>query len=228
MAAISRAMPRTDRQSGRLGVTSTSSTWSEMGKYSIERRARLPLVGQHHGAGALGGQTDLGLGHDHPRGADPAQLGLLDAGAVGHDAARQDHGHGLAGGHVGRSAHDGARRLFAHVHQADRQLVGVGMALALEDLADHEVLQVLAAGDAGLGHPLHLGAGEGQYARPARPRDDSMDTYSCSQDRGAFMCAPYQNWRRKRRSFSKNRRRSLTPCLSMAIRSMPMPKAKPV
>ena len=42
MAAISRAMPRTERQSGRLGVTSTSSTGSEMGKYVDEQRRRPP------------------------------------------------------------------------------------------------------------------------------------------------------------------------------------------
>ncbi len=34
-AAISRARPRIDRQSGRLGVTSTSSTRSAMGKWSM-------------------------------------------------------------------------------------------------------------------------------------------------------------------------------------------------
>ena len=38
---------------------------------------------------------------------------------------------------------------------------------------------------------------------------------------------PHQNCSRKRRSFSKNRRRSGTPCLSIAMRSMPRPNAKP-
>jgi hypothetical protein len=37
-----------------------------------------------------------------------------------------------------------------------------------------------------------------------------------------------QNWRRNRRSFSKKRRMSSTPYFSMAMRSMPRPKAKPV
>jgi|GEM_PF-3416209 len=37
-----------------------------------------------------------------------------------------------------------------------------------------------------------------------------------------------QNWRRNRRSLSKKRRMSSTPYFSMAMRSMPSPKAKPV
>src|ERR1700722_6045485 len=36
-----------------------------------------------------------------------------------------------------------------------------------------------------------------------------------------------RNWLRKRRSFSKNKRRSSTPSLSSDVRSTPMPKAKP-
>ena len=80
------------------------------GEVFAQTPAGLPLLGQHHGARALGRQTDLGLGHDHPRRHDAPQLGLADAGAVGHDAARQHHGHGLARGHVRRPAHDGARQ----------------------------------------------------------------------------------------------------------------------
>ena len=38
---------------------------------------------------------------------------------------------------------------------------------------------------------------------------------------------PHPNCSRKRRSFSKYSRRSGMPCLSIAIRSMPIPKAKP-
>ena len=44
---------------------------------------------------------------------------------------------------------------------------------------------------------------------------------------GIFM-RPYANWRRKRRSFSKNSRMSSTPYFSIAIRSIPMPNAQPV
>src|SRR5580658_8646487 len=36
-----------------------------------------------------------------------------------------------------------------------------------------------------------------------------------------------RNWPRKRKSFSKNRRRSSTPSLSSEVRSTPIPKAKP-
>ena len=45
-------------------------------------------------------------------------------------------------------------------------------------------------------------------------------------DRGAAP-SPQRNWARKRRSFWKNRRRSSMSYLIMAIRSIPMPKAKP-
>ena len=36
------------------------------------------------------------------------------------------------------------------------------MAAALEDFADDEMLKIRSARYAGLGHPLHLGTGEGQ------------------------------------------------------------------
>ncbi len=52
-------------------------------------------------------------------------------------------------------------------------------------------------------------------------------TQSLSQVHVSFTRIP-QNWRRKRISFSKKRRRSGTPCRSMMSLSIPPPKANPV
>ena len=70
---------------------------------------------------------DLGLGEDHPVRLDAAQLRLAEPRAVRqHGAGQRDH-HGLAGGHVGRAAHDRALVRPAQAHGAHAQPVRVGM-----------------------------------------------------------------------------------------------------
>ena len=133
------------------------------GEVRGERGSSLPVAGQLHGALALGRQPQLGLRHDHARRLDTAQLGIPDLHAVGHGAARKHDAHSLAGRDVGSSAHDGARLRLAYVDDAHRQLVGVGMALTIENLADHEATEVVALGrHTHQRDPLDLGPGEGQ------------------------------------------------------------------
>ena len=91
-AATSRAMPRWERQSGRLGVTltsrSTSSRWSAwaMGVPGVEVRV------QDEEAGGVGGEPELPGRAEHAEGLDAAELGLLDPGAAGEHRARRWRG----------------------------------------------------------------------------------------------------------------------------------------
>ena len=114
---------------------------------------------------------------------------------------------------------DPLRRTRAHA-----QAVGVGMRRDVQHVADAEQAAVA----------VHARAR--RRSRPARPRCRSArascasssvscpgSQYSFSQETGTL----HQNCSRKRRSFSNSRRRSGTPCFSIAMRSMPRPNAKP-
>ena len=100
-----------------------------------------------------------------------------------------------------------------------RQPVGVGMAAGLEHLADDEVLE---RGHAVRVHAIDLGPRE-REPLGQRERLQAGVAVVVQPQQGQ----PHPNCSRKRRSFSYIRRRSLTPCLRKAIRSIPMPKAKP-
>ena len=80
----------------------------------------------------------------------------------------------------------------------------------------------VAGGDADARDPLELGAAQRQR-RPTSSAARPGSQYSLQPGVGDL----HQNCSRKRRSFSKKSRRSGMPCLSIAIRSMPMPNAKP-
>ena len=76
---------RRPRQSGRLGVTSSSRTSVAIGRScssGAPGRSRRRAGGvEHHDAGVLGADRDLVLGQDHALPTDAAQLGGLRAGS---------------------------------------------------------------------------------------------------------------------------------------------------
>ena len=114
---------------------------------------------EHHDPVVVGADRDLVLGQDHPVRLDAAELGLLQARAVGHDRARLGDRHDLPGRDVRGAAHDLALVAGADVDRADGQPVGVRVLLGGEDAADEEVLE---RGDAVRVQRLDLGAGHGQ------------------------------------------------------------------
>ena len=88
----------------------------------------------------------------------------------------------------------------------------------LDQLADDDVLPVRApALDA-----LDLHAEEGQTLGELLRGELDVDVVAQPGQRH-----PHRNCSRKRRSFSRNRRRSVMPCLSILMRSGPIPNAKP-
>src|SRR5678815_1676757 len=99
------------------------------------------------------------------------------------------------------------------------QLVGLGMALDRHDLAHHHAAELRARGRVGLdlepghGEPFRqFATANGRIAKGPEPALGDV----------------HENWERKRRSPSKNRRRSSMPWRSMVRRSRPEPNANPM
>jgi hypothetical protein len=188
-------------------------------EYVGQSRAGGERVVEDHDPVVLGADRDLVLGEDHAVGLLAPELGLLEPRAVGHHRAGSRDRDRLAGGDVGRAADDLRRLAVAGVDEADAEPVGIGVAVRLQHLAHDEVLQ--------RGHPVRvhavdLGAGQRELRRELE-RLQPRIAVVVQPEEGQ----PHPNCSRKRRSFSYMRRRSLTPCFRKAIRSMPMPKAKP-
>jgi hypothetical protein len=160
-----------------------------------ERRARRELLVEDHDARVLGADPELVLGQDHPVGLDAAQLGHAELGAVGHDGAGPRHGHGLAGGDVGRAAHDLLGPVVADVDQAHAEPVGVGVAAGLEHLADDEALERV---DAVVMDGLDLRAGHRQALLERADRQPRVGVLLEPFERDAHQ----PNCSRKRRSLS--------------------------
>ena len=110
-------------------------------------------------------QLQLALREDHPVGDLTAQLAPLDRElTAGHHAARNDDGDRRTGAEVPRAADDRPRLNFADVDLRQLQLVGVRMLASLEHLADDEVLEVVAAGNALPDDAVDLAAREDELA----------------------------------------------------------------
>src|SRR6185436_9530021 len=97
--------------------------------------------------------------------------------------------------------------------------IGVRVLLALEHATDDEVVQ---RADAVIEDAVDLGPGQIQALGQLLRRELRIDVV-LHPGQGQL----HPNCSNSRRSFSKNMRRSGTPCLRKAIRSIPMPQAKP-
>ena len=111
------------------------------------------------------------------------------------------------------------RVAVAGLHLADAQPVGVGVALDREHPADHEAVR---RGRPDVRDPLDLGGP--QREQLAQLLDGQVGVAVLAQP---GVRHPHRNCSSTRTSFSKNLRRSGTPCFSIAIRSIPIPNAKP-
>jgi hypothetical protein len=121
----------------------------------------LAVARQHQDAFALLLVAELGLRHDHARGDDAAQLGVLDGESAHEHGPGKTDGDGLSGGYVRCAADDGAQLLLPDVDGADRQVVGVRMRGARGDLPPPEAPgRRRVVGGPRLQHPLHLGPGQ--------------------------------------------------------------------
>ena len=184
--------------------------------------AHFERVGKDHDPLAVGAELDLGLGEDHPVRLDPAQLCATELLAVGHHRPRKGHEHGLPRRDIRCAADDRAHVRAGELHRADGQAVRIRVRIRAHHLADPEEARVaVARRHSDTRDPLELGPAERQPIADLLGREAGIAVLREPGD------GNFQNCSRKRRSFSKKRRRSGTPCLSIAIRSTPMPNAKP-
>ena len=104
-------------------------------------------VVQHPDAAVILRDAQLLLGADHALGDTAEHLAFTDdeiAGELGPHLGAADQ---LAGGHVGRAAKHGERRLFADIHAAQVQVVAALHGLAGEHPAHHHAAEIAAAAD---------------------------------------------------------------------------------
>ena len=86
-------------------------------------------------------QAQLLQGTDHSVAGDTAQFACFDRQANGGEG-RSDHGHWNidAGTNITGTTDDLNGLMSTHIYAADAQLVGIGVFVALQDMADHHAL----------------------------------------------------------------------------------------
>ena len=190
-----------------------------------KRRAHRPVGRQHDDTRARLLEAELLLGEHHAVGLDAAQVGLAQLEAAFERGPGERHRHRVAGREVLGAADDLVNAAAGRpgVDRAQPELVGVGVALLGEHPAHAEERQVVGV----VGRPdpvdaLDLGAAHAEQLGELLDRTLPGDVLTQPAHRYS-----HQNCSRKRRSLSNRARASGTPCLSIAMRSTPMPKAKP-
>ena len=186
----------------------------EVGQGDADRRVRR----QDEDPVRVRGHAQLVARAEHPVADHAHLLGSLDPAVARQHGPGQGDRHALAGGDVRRAAHDVERFAAPDGHPGQRQAVRPGMLLDRQQLADDHVPPVRApAVDA-----LDLHPQQRQALGEALRRQVEVDELAQPAERD-----PHRNCSRKRRSFSMYRRRSPTPWRRFAIRSTPIPNAKP-
>src|SRR6185369_6020551 len=164
-------------------------------------------------------EPELVLGAEHAGRDDAAHRLLAEHEPIGQlGAGPRPQDEAARVGHVGRAAHHLRRFAAAVVDVDERELGRVGMRPLAGDARDDdagELRELLAT--------LDLEAGQRQ------PLDDFVGVER-AVDELPQPCErhPHRNCRAKRTSPSKKWVMLSTPYLSIAMRSMPQPKAKPV
>ncbi len=188
------------------------------GRAGVRDRVLDLLVPEHDDPRRIVAQRELRLRQDHPVRLDPAELRLAERRPVRQHRSGERHRDRLPAGDIGGAADDRPGAV-AGVDLADPEPVGVRVLLHREHAADHEALW---RADAGVADPLDLDRVHRELVRDVLHGEVGVAVRAEPAQRGL-----HRNCSNTRTSFSKNLRRSGTPCLSCAIRSIPMPKAKP-
>ena len=187
----------------------------------IGTRGGLP-VDDENACLVLVAHPQLALRAQHALGLHAADLRRADAPAAGQDGPGGGEGRAQTRGRVGSAAHHRVP-VTAGGDTAQDEAVALALAqLPLDglDLADHHARQ---PGGGERGDARHLDPGVDEAV--GRLRRPQLEVHELANPAVRDFHA---NCLRKRRSFSKKRRMSSTPYLSMATRSMPMPNAHPV
>ena len=190
-----------------------------------ERRSRLDPVREHHDPGVIGAEPDLVLGQDHPARELAAERPLVERRreARQEDAGKPDRDR-RADAEVPGAADDLTRLTLPHVDLAELELVGVRVLVGDDDLADPQEREVVARVlDADVDHALDLERRDVELPRDLVRRRVDVHVLAQPGERRA-----HQNCLEKRRSLRQSSRRSGNSWRSIAMRSRPQPKAKPL
>ncbi len=195
---------------------------------AVEDRAGRVVEVELEDAAAVLSDAELHARADHPLGELAADLRPLDAKPSGEHGALDGDRDSLARADVRRAADDREGTLPPRVDRAETQPVRPGMPAALEHLPEHDPR---VRGRERL-DPLDVQAEHreipGELVRALRDIDVPFEPFEARLHPRTSGAASPQNWPRKRRSFARSLRMSSMPYFSMAVRSMPMPKANPV
>ena len=198
----------------RLDVDVEDDLAEELGERAAERRVRR----QDEDPLAIGGHPQLFARAEHAVAHDSHLLGALDPPVARQDRAGQGDRDPLAGRDVGRAADDLERFAVADRDTGEREAVGARVALHRQQLPGDDVAPVLTP----LDDAFDLHPEQGQALRERLRGQVDIDDLAQPAERH-----PHRNCSRKRRSLSRKSRRSVMPCLSILIRSGPIPNAKP-
>ena len=183
-------------------------------------RSGLVAVTEDENSHGIAWKAELRRRTQHAVGPFAAQLAAADLHAVAHRGPERGERHEVALAHVERAAADLERLAVTGVHVDELDAIGVGMRAQPEHSRDDDAVEALA--DAG--HLLDRRA-ERAESVPPMPSGIGVDAARtrAARTRRTF----HQNCSRNRMSLENRSRRSSTPCLSLAKRSMPKPNAKP-
>ncbi len=135
--------------------------------------------------------------------------------------AHRGKGYLLPHRHIGRAA-DHGHLLGPQVHGGQAEAVGVGVGRDIDHLRNSDFVPVAGGGD----DLSHLVAGHGQALGQLLRANGYVNVLRQPLER--YSHGLPQNCRRNRRSLEWKSRMSSIPWRIMAMRSTPMPKAKPV
>ena len=196
------------------------------------------IAWQWHQAVGLLGEPQFGFRAQHALGIHAAQLrGFnLQAARQLRTDSRQRNPHTFV--NIGRST-DHLKGMTSVEHLTNPQFIGIRMGRDLAHLGHHHIGALATYGlDAIDFEPCHgdlcrqrLGIHRriDPLAQPLFANFHGIPSLDrCRPAMFGRRPATYLNWFSKRRSFSKNMRKSLTPYRSMVRRSTPRPKANPV
>ena len=177
---------------------------------------------QFHDAVCFGGQAEFVGGTDHPEAFQAPDLGFLDLEITGQHSPHPGKQHGEALAHVGRPAHDLNGFAAAVIHTTQTQPIRIRVVFPVHHAGDHDLGEGLPV----FFETFHIEACGCQFCRQFRGCIVPGNVFG-EPVKADFQDTP-RNWFRKRRSFSYSSLISPMPYLSMAIRSIPMPKANPL
>ena len=214
-AATSRASPTRQSASPRFGFTSTSSTQSPYRSVSA-----LPTA-------VSAGRIRIPSPSTLSRSSSPEQsiplltipiFSVRSMTVARQQRAGQGLGDPLAGLDVPGAAHDLERLAGPDPHGGQRQAIGARVLLDGQELAHHDVAPLRAPAL----EPLDLEPEQREALRQGVRGKLEVNVVTQPAEGNS-----HRNCPRKRRSLSRKMRTSAIPWRSIAIRSTPIPKAKP-